>query len=453
MGLHTEGASRVGGTREPQVTDRLPETCQGGGKVLSSVGQANGPAARERPGPGHRRMSPVSVQHPIDPYKRHKTRWPGVTYRLRADGSRQYHVLHRGRWIPVEGGEAEAKALQGRYRERKGRGERVIVAKNLSVAQVLDEWFEYAKTRRKKPLGPGTIPEYQRYIRLLKERYDGWKIGRIDATELVELTQHLEGNGLSESGVANVFKPLRGALKYAASKGYIPRDPYLEMDEDWKRGCNTTREHREWTMDDLHRLIAVGHQRDERPEARADYGVSIELLIWLGARLGEMLGAQYGDLEVVGPKQAVLKIERQWTKDGRETLPKAGSVRRVPLPWPLYQRIRTRKIAKGAGDTDFISAHRRAWRPPSHSNFRRRGWNPAVAEAGLNGGPKVTPHDARHACASWLDTLGLDSGDATAVLGHSGRSITERIYTHAFNAEEREKRIRIAMEAAMGGQA
>jgi hypothetical protein len=62
--------------------------------------------------------------------------------------------------------------------------------------------------------------------------------------------------------------------------------------------------------------------------------------------------------------------------------------------------------------------------------------------------PKVTPHDARHALASALAARGLSSRDAAGVLGHATAGITERIYTHAFNREEREERMRQAMAAA-----
>jgi integrase len=44
-----------------------------------------------------------------------------------------------------------------------------------------------------------------------------------------------------------------------------------------------------------------------------------------------------------------------------------------------------------------------------------------VAETGikLEEGTKITPHSARHACASQLAALDLDSDDAAALLGHS----------------------------------
>jgi integrase len=46
---------------------------------------------------------------------------------------------------------------------------------------------------------------------------------------------------------------------------------------------------------------------------------------------------------------------------------------------------------------------------------------------------------------------GLSSNDVAEVLGHTSAGITERIYTHAFNRDEREERVRKAIADAMSG--
>ena len=42
-----------------------------------------------------------------DPFKRNKTRYRGVTYRFRSDGSRTYSVYFQGSHVAVKGGEKE----------------------------------------------------------------------------------------------------------------------------------------------------------------------------------------------------------------------------------------------------------------------------------------------------------------------------------------------------------
>jgi integrase len=51
---------------------------------------------------------------------------------------------------------------------------------------------------------------------------------------------------------------------------------------------------------------------------------------------------------------------------------------------------------------------------------------PKVENAGLNdGGPRITPHDSRHAVASRLAARGLSSSDVAAALGHEKASTAE----------------------------
>ena len=68
-----------------------------------------------------------------------------------------------------------------------------------------------------------------------------------------------------------------------------------------------------------------------------------------------------------------------------------------------------------------------------------------MTDAKLPDGPKVTPHDARHAFVSYAAELGLSSDDVAGIVGHTSAKVTEAIYHHAFNREEREARQREAM--------
>jgi integrase len=264
---------------------------------------------------------------------------------------------------------------------------------------------------------------------------------------VLDLVRSLEGK--AESTRANDLKPLRGLLEYAVFRGYVAVNPVSQVPKGWLPSCNSTREHREWTTEEVEALIVSARRLDKRPEARTDYADAIETLVRTGLRLGEMLGLRYGDIDFSGN---VLSVRRQWTKDGRVAVPKtAKAVRRVMLSPQLSAKLAARKLRLGAGDEDFVFASKKGGNPPLHSNFRRRGWEPAVEAAGLTDGPKVTPHDARHAFASQMSDLGLTSSDVAEVLGHTTAGVTERIYTHAFNREEREERIRQAMTQAAGG--
>jgi 2-dehydro-3-deoxyphosphogluconate aldolase/(4S)-4-hydroxy-2-oxoglutarate aldolase len=61
------------------------------------------------------------------PHKRIKTRHRGITYRLRADGSRTYYVYASGRFLAVDGGEKEA--LSKHHLTGRGRPDLVLVGR------------------------------------------------------------------------------------------------------------------------------------------------------------------------------------------------------------------------------------------------------------------------------------------------------------------------------------
>jgi hypothetical protein len=84
----------------------------------------------------------MSKTNGSDPFKRHKTRHRGITYRERADGSRTYAVYDRGAYITVAGGEQDAVAFQADLRANRSRGEQVARPSKLTFAEVAEQWFE-----------------------------------------------------------------------------------------------------------------------------------------------------------------------------------------------------------------------------------------------------------------------------------------------------------------------
>jgi len=53
-----------------------------------------------------------------DPFKRWKTRYKVITFRVLKDGSRRYGYYHAGTHINVEGGEKDALAAQAKARDK-----------------------------------------------------------------------------------------------------------------------------------------------------------------------------------------------------------------------------------------------------------------------------------------------------------------------------------------------
>jgi hypothetical protein len=80
------------------------------------------------------------------PFKRRPTRYRGISYRLKSDGTKTYSVYHAGRYWPVVGGEAEARAQQAELRCKAARGERPLLPSRQTFAAVAEQWFESKPT-------------------------------------------------------------------------------------------------------------------------------------------------------------------------------------------------------------------------------------------------------------------------------------------------------------------
>src|SRR4051812_46208094 len=78
---------------------------------------------------------------PTGPFKRRKTRHPGISYRLRGDGSRTYSVYFRGKYLSVVGGEQDALARQAELRSQAAKGEAVVLPGRETFAEVAELWF------------------------------------------------------------------------------------------------------------------------------------------------------------------------------------------------------------------------------------------------------------------------------------------------------------------------
>ena len=340
-------------------------------------------------------MSKQTLPGQIDRHSYVKTRHRGLSYRFQADGSKKFYgyLAGRGRVQLRATAEREAVAEYGDLRGKTAKGETTdFSAARRKVKALGEEYLGDAESGLKRGKEHRRAFEVEIVPRIGHRTY-----GSLAAHELIKLDRDLREGGRSESTAANYMKPLRGLCEYAALKYKLP-NPFLQVPRGRLSSCNVTREHREWTTEEVLRLIEEGYKLDARKTSRADYGLCIEFKLRTGARLGEVLGARYGDLDLT---DGVWRISGQWTRDG-EHVPCAKTkkgLRRVPLSPQMVKKLASCKLATGAGEDAYIFASRANGNPPSHTNFRRRAWNKAVANAGLTEGPKVTPHDARHAFA------------------------------------------------------
>jgi integrase len=392
-----------------------------------------------------------------DPYKRHKTAYPGIYYRRRTDGSKIYSVHADGKFVS-HATLKEALAYQANLRAKKARGERILVNDRTTFAELAEQWLEMKRNSGKRPLRARTADEYRKALDLvLLPRFGTQLLRAIDAEAIAQLIRDLERQGLHaidpkrrqrpllRPTIENYLKPLQGTLKLAVRRGLSPHNPFTHLTDDDRPAAKTKKQPHTWSDEELETLFSVSEQLARKPTSNYDYTPLLRLTARIGLRLGEVLGLQWGDFDKDG---GVLHVRRQWLVSGQYGPPKtAAGVRSIPLPDDLRRDLIDLRLAsKHSQDDDPIFASQEGT-PLNHRNVAHRGFERAAKKAGIEG---VSFHDLRHAAASRLIANGLDPVTVAAVLGHGDPNITLRVYAHLFNRDERDEAVRLALSSSVG---
>jgi hypothetical protein len=209
-------------------------------------------------------MSTTTVS--ADLYKRNRTRYAGVTYRLRADGSRTYAVSFQGKFVPAGTTEREALAKQAELRRHKARGEKIIVNGKTTFRELAEEWLDVKAPK----LRARTRTYYRDALDLvLLPRFGAWRVSAVDAEAISRLIRDLEreglhaldpkrpARGLGRSSIESYLKPAQGILKLAVRRRLIADNPFGHLTDDDRPKVEETRAPHEWTDEELDKLRSL----------------------------------------------------------------------------------------------------------------------------------------------------------------------------------------------------
>jgi integrase len=173
------------------------------------------------------------------------------------------------------------------------------------------------------------------------------------------------------------------------------------------------RRYRYLTGDELRRLTEALAKHPSQSVANV-----IRLLLLTGARLGEVIGAEWCQVDLAAGV---------WTKPSAST--KTKREHRIPLSGPARQLlVEMRAAADGAGEASPYLFPARAGNS-GHLTGLDRAWATLCKAAGLRG---VRLHDLRHTYASILASAGLSLPIIGGLLGHTQPNTTAR-YSHLFD--------------------
>lgn len=315
---------------------------------------------------------------------------------------------------------------------RMRKGERVAPTKQ-TFAEFATAWLD-----AQQQLRPRTREWYAIAIRKhLSPRLGNRKLESITVDDVAMVIAEMRREGLAAWTIRGVLTPLGQIMGNAARHGMIAHNPVRKL----VRGERPTVERREM------RILAP----EEIPSLLAAAGRYRPLLataVFTGARLGEVLGLTWADINF---DAGIVRIRKQADRQGRRVAPKtAQAVRDIVLMPALAKMLKEHRMAspfKAEGDFVFASSVGTAL---GHRNVSRRGLEPAVAAAGLNGEPKLRFHDLRHTFASLLIAEGLNVKFVSGQLGHASPDITLRVYAHQFDQAEHASRASKALEKSYG---
>ncbi len=330
------------------------------------------------------------------------------------------------------------KPWRARYRGPDGRQHSKAFARKVDA----DKWLrgELAKADRGEWVDPGagsvSVEEWSRRwlagrVRLTettKVGYEGilrsriWPtfgpvpVSKVTRNAVAQWLADMTNGGLSVSRVRNCYNVLAAALDAAVSEGLVSRN----VSRGVELPPEPIREHRFLSAEEVERLASVVPGHEDR--------VLVLVLSYGGLRWGEAVALRIGRVDVLRRRLEV--VENASEVGGRLVFgePKTHRRRTVHLPGFVVEEL-ARHLEHRAKDADAFVWTAPKGGPLGYGAYRRRVWDPAVEEAGLDG---LTPHALRHSCASLMHAAGADVKAISQQLGHRSPVVTMTVYTHLF---------------------
>ena len=263
--------------------------------------------------------------------------------------------------------------------------------------------------------GYGT--DLREFHQFLKTRIFGGRVPTetsIDHLAIRAYLAYLHDRGVSRATVARKLAALRSYFRYLTKSGVLKRNPASLV--------ATPRLDRRlphpMPQDEVESLLDSAFGKDPR-DAR-DRAL-LELLYATGVRVGELVGADLGDLELGGSSgEGILRV---FGKGKKERMVPIGSKAVQALRHYLPVRM---NLGGGSGsgeaDRDALFLNARGGRLTDRSV--RRILNRRIRRAA--GARRVSPHSLRHSFATHLLNAGADLRSIQELLGHASLSTTQK---------------------------
>ena len=269
------------------------------------------------------------------------------------------------------------------------------------------------------------------------------RIAEVRRRDVQDFVDALRAAGLSASTVHNRLDVLRVVFKLAVDLEWRETSPC----HDLRLPAVRSRRPRVVDHQDARRLLDA-LPGDHRPLWAA--------LFYAGLRIGEARALRWRHVDFAAGE---IRVRHGWDDIGGEQDAKTDAGHReIPLVGELRTILAAHKLATGGGPDDLCFG-RTATQPFVRSTVRRvalQAWGWQEREIREDGRRRkqlvrlrddalepVTPHGARHTCASYLIAAGVDDKVVQTVIGHTDIRTTRNIYQHLLKGSLDEARTKL----------
>jgi integrase len=341
--------------------------------------------------------------------------WTFRFYQPGADGKRQYRRVRVGTTQQYPTESAALKAVEG-FRLSVNTGK--LQAANPTFGAVIGRYL-----REELPERFSTQVSY----RSLMKKWIQPKWGDVPLAEVhtLEVEHWLKSLKLARKTRANIRNLMHVIFECARRWELVSQNP-IELVRQSGRRQHTPRR---LTIEELRRLLA----QLEQP-----YSTMVILAACLGLRVGEILGLQWGDVDLLNGTLDIRRAVYQYhvgpakTENSEATLPLAPQVISALGNWLAEASYRSEK--------DFVFPSARGG-PRDADKLRENVLQPAAERAGLG---KIGWHSLRHSFATALETAKARMKVAQELMRHSSITTTMNIYTGTIDRRKRKTAGRVA---------
>lgn len=363
------------------------------------------------------------------------------------NGSVYEEKIGSGRWVAEldnvrrrARNEAEAREKLRQLQER--RNARLNLRKGSTR---LIDWLSIWLSDYCDHLKPLTRAGYMEAIKNYIEPYPLAKVRMedLESDDIDRWMRSLRRKGLSGGTIAIAFRRLRKALKVAKQKDYIDHNPAEDVEPP-----DATPSRDPVILEPEQVMLFLKAWEGFR------YFALFAIVVCLGLRRGEVTGLRWKDIDLDG-RVMTIRGQLQWVSPapgkpkaplwvestkGRGRKKRQRVIEDFPAElvdalkaWRKVQAAERLRFGKDwpGGDYVFTTSEGQ----PITTRSLCRLFKAALKRAGLN--EAMTFHDLRHCAGSLMLADGEDIQAVSELLGHSSRSVTEKIYAHALASRKR----------------